>query len=779
MREVLLTSSALILALLVLRRVFRKRISRRVQYALWGLVLVRLLVPLNLPAADFSVLSVSEPARVQMEERLEEEPVYVLPVSTQEIARSSARPNVILPMEGRYSEVTQAEGGPAVLTKYAFTLEEALGLVWVAGMGCMGLWLAASNLRFWHMLRKKRIPMELPECRYPVYLVEEGLLSPCLFGLFRPAVYLTPAAMESGEGLRHVLAHEETHGRHGDPLWSLLRSVCLAVYWFDPLVWWAAAAAREDCELACDESALRRLGEGERIPYGQTLLRLIPLQRSAGHVMLTATTMTSDKKRMKERIMRISENRKMKAAALCAALAVTAAVCAVTFTGCSAQAAAGTASPENLNAPSDRQSPQPVDPEGRPVDMLTIPLTDALSYELEKVETYSANDLMPGHHSGEHEDRRQGRHHTGGGCRTTENCGTFAWSYDGNTYVSSHDLRLSSFPDDYFLCIPEQTYYREEAFTNILGYSGVMIDYNARDPETDYYGSFCDYYVFEEGASGTDVYLLARVCGVPEVADLNGDGTMELIGSDCNGMAQIFFKRDGKLHEANIGSLLSEYWTEASSFQFLGWYVADQYLKVYADVPVIEDGQVTDVLATAYREIYFNGQSLQLAKGRREMKNHLLAGVQDMSVVVDAARTAAEANAKAWTDNYGKGMEAPPEWDDYCVTALDLVYPVEFAAGQPENGMGIAVYEFRYDIHTTTPERVTPLPGGAYLDEDGWVGGFYDPNGSYLVFQILDDGSYKQLDGTISHDLGPETSEFMADLERVLSDNGLTSARPF
>ncbi len=778
MREVLLTSSALILALLVLRQVFRKRISRRVQYALWGLVLVRLLVPANLPAADFSVLSVSEPARIQMEERLEEEPVYVLPVSTQEIARSSARPNVILPMEGRYSEVTQAEGQPAVLTKYAFTLEEALGLVWAAGMGCMGLWLAVSNLRFWHMLRKKRIPMELPECRYPVYLVEEGLVSPCLFGLFRPAVYLTPAAMESGEGLRHVLAHEETHGRHGDPLWSLLRSVCLAVYWFDPLVWWAAAAAREDCELACDESALRRLGEAERIPYGQTLLRLIPLQRSAGHVMLTATTMTSDKKRMKERIMRISENLKMKTAALCAALAVTAAVCAVTFTGCSTQAAAGTASPENLNAPSDRQSPQPVGPEGRPVDMLTIPLTDALSYELEKVETYSANDLIPGHHSGEHEDRRQGRHHTGGGCRTTENCGTFAWSYDGNTYVSSHDLSLSSFPDDYFLCIPEQTY-REEAFANILGYSGVMIDYNARDPETDYYGSFCDYYVFEEGASGTDVYLLARVCGVPEVVDLDGDGTMELIGSDCNGMAQIFFKRDGKLHEANIGSLLSEYWTEASSVQFLGWYTADRYLKVYAGVPVVKDGQVTDVLATAYREIYFNGQSLQMAKGQREMVNHLLAGVQDMSVVVDAARTAAEANARAWTDNYGKGMEAPPEWDDYCVTALDLVYPVEFAAGQPENGMGIAVYEFRYDVHTTTPERVTALPGGAYLDENGWVGGFYDPNGSYLVFQILDDGSYKQLDGTISHDLGPETSEFMADLERVLSDNGLTSAWPF
>lgn len=970
MREVLLTSSALILALLVLRQVFRKHISRRVQYALWALVLVRLLVPVNLPATDFSVLSVSEPARAQVAERLEEEPVYVLPVSTQDISRSYAKPDMILPVEGRYSAVTQEEGQSVILTKYAFTLEEALGLIWIAGMACMGLWLAVSNLRFWAKLRRKRIPLELPECRYPVYLMEEGLVSPCLFGLFRPAVYLTPAAMESEEGLRHVLAHEQTHARHLDPLWSLLRSVCLAVYWFDPLVWWAAMAAREDCELACDESVLGRLGEEERIPYGQTLLRLIPLKKLSGGVLLTATTMTSDKKRMKERITRIAENRKMKTAALCAALAVTTAVCAVTFTGCVAHGR-GTvpltqedldffnteyfnpdvvytdsgnlcpaamrnmflsslyetpadidlfelvyigipslpdveeppradeavilervyggdwpdcptyeissaeldallqeytgvplaesnrigvggfvyledydtyywchgdtnyrrevvfqsgeregdlirliyddtfwgdgmkcltlrdvgegkyhfvsnlpyepaAAPENLSAPSDRQSSQPVSSEGRPVDMLTIPLTDALSYEPEKVETYSADDIIPGHHDEEHGEHRQERRHTGGGCRTTENCGTFAWSYGGNTYVSCQDLRLSSYPDDFFLAFQEQTYV-EEPFTNILGYSGVMISYNVWETPTNdiyYGGTVNEYYVFEESASGTDIYLLARVYGVPEVVDLDGDGTMELIGSDCNGMAQIFFKRDSKLHEANVGSLLSEYWSEATSFQFLGWYTNERYLKVYANLPVVKDGQVTDALCTAYREIYFNGESLRMTKGQREMTDHLLAGVQDVSTAVDAARAAAKANADAWTANYAKGMENPPEWDDYCVTSLDWVYPVE-PEGIPENGPGFAVYEFRYEVHTTTPERVTMLAGGAYLDEDGWVGGFYDPNGSYLVFQLLEDGSYKQLDGTISHDLGPETSEFMADLDRILADNGLASARSF
>ncbi len=50
-----------------------------------------------------------------------------------------------------------------------------------------------------------------------------------------------------------------------------LRSVCLAVYWFDPLVWIAAAVSKADGELACDEAAIQALGEGERIPYGKTL----------------------------------------------------------------------------------------------------------------------------------------------------------------------------------------------------------------------------------------------------------------------------------------------------------------------------------------------------------------------------------------------------------------------------------------------------------------------------------------------------------------------------
>ncbi|MBD5162426.1 MAG: M56 family metallopeptidase [Oscillibacter sp.] len=591
MREVLLTSSALILALLAVRKVFREKISRCAQYALWGLALLRLLIPANLPAVNFSLLSVSEPARAQIAERLEKEPVYVLPVSTREIAVSSSAPNVIPPVEGRYSAVKQEEGRPAVLTEYAFTLEEALELVWKTGMAGMAAWLVILNFGLWRRLRKNRIPLDLPECEYPVYLVEEGLVSPCLFGLFRPAVYLTPAALESEESLRHVLAHEETHARHLDPLWSLLRNVCLTVYWFHPLVWWAAAASKEDCELACDEGALRRLGADERVPYGQTLLRLIPVRKSVGGVLVAATTMTSDKKRLKERITRIAENRKTKAAALCAALAVTAAVCAVTFTGCAA-------AEEPAEAPA-----APVDPvnAAEPDEaVLTIPLTDLSPYAPVKVVPLPADTPDAGHHHGDH---HQNRLRAGGGCRTTENCGTFVWNYGGNTYVSSHDLRLSSYPDSYFLVFPEQEY-QEEPFTGLLGYNGVKITYQV-ELETGEC-TVNDYYIFEESGDSADIYLLARTYGQSETADIDGDGELELIAGDFLKHCQLIFRRDGRLYEADIHALVHENWPGTGDFTGFLWSPEENCLHIFYSLFSSDSRQD--------RQLRFDGENLLLYK---------------------------------------------------------------------------------------------------------------------------------------------------------------------
>ena len=336
MKEILLTSSALILALLALRQLFRRTVSRRMQYALWLLVLVRLLVPVNVGTLAHNVLSAAAPVQTVVEERLDTPVLYVQD-------GTERRPAQLLPGKESQGEPLSppsdaAQSAPAdeysivTPTYRTVTLSEALTYVWYAGMAGVGAWFLFTNLRFARALRKARTPYRVEGCRYPVYLVS-ALPSPCLFGVLRPAVYLNEKALQSPDALRFVLAHEQTHARHLDPLWSLLRGLCLTVYWFDPLVWLAAVLSREDCELACDEGTLRALGADERTAYGKALLALVPVCDKPQNPLLGATTMTSGKRSLKERITRIAENRQAKAAAVFAAAALAALVCAVSFTG--------------------------------------------------------------------------------------------------------------------------------------------------------------------------------------------------------------------------------------------------------------------------------------------------------------------------------------------------------------------------------------------------------------------------------------------------------------
>ena len=338
MKEILLTSSALILALLALRQLFRRTVSRRMQYALWLLVLVRLLVPVNVGTLAHNVLSAAEPVQAVVEERLDTPVLYVQD-------GTERRPAQLLPGKEPQGDLQSppsdaAQSAPAdeyytvTPTYRTVTLSEALTYVWYAGMAGVGAWFLFTNLRFARTLRRTRTPYRVEGCRYPVYLVPT-LPSPCLFGVLRPAIYLNNAATASPETLRFVLAHEQTHARHLDPLWSLLRGLCLTVYWFDPLVWLAAVLSREDGELACDEGTLRTLGADERTAYGKALLSLVPVCAKPQNPLLGATTMTGGKRSLKERVTRIAENRQAKAVAVFAVVALAALLCAVSFTGSS------------------------------------------------------------------------------------------------------------------------------------------------------------------------------------------------------------------------------------------------------------------------------------------------------------------------------------------------------------------------------------------------------------------------------------------------------------
>ena len=333
MLEWIASSCALILAVLLLRRLLRGRIGPGLQYALWLLVLVRLLLPVSFGAARVSVQNLVRDA----DERAASQVVTYVNQTAPDPVPSEPAPAQSATAQPQYTQSAAAPQpqpeAPLTVTARPVTLLDILRCAWYAGMAAMALWLIATNLAFRARLAKRARRIEYPGCKLPLYITE-AVETPCLFGVLRPAIYLTHEAASEPVTLAHSVEHELTHYRHGDHIWALLRCLCLVLHWYNPLVWLAAALSRRDAELACDEATIRRLGEAERAAYGRTLIRISCERRAT--LLRTATTMNCGKSGLRERIALIANRPKTAAYALVILILAAVAVTGCTFTGAQA-----------------------------------------------------------------------------------------------------------------------------------------------------------------------------------------------------------------------------------------------------------------------------------------------------------------------------------------------------------------------------------------------------------------------------------------------------------
>ncbi len=364
MKEIIITATVLILCVLLIRRIFRGKISSRLQYTLWFLVALRLMIPVSAqidlgPLTRFRLMDLvdqMELAQGDVAKRLAE-PIHVtVDVNSQSMLyRLIGNDEQKAKIEDAISNMPD-DGASSVFMAgtLGFSWLDVLTILWTAGMLVVGLWIIVSNVVFGHKLKKSRRPFVLSEAemdallkkgdgsdifrnkgksRLPAFYLIDHISSPCLYGFFgREAVYLTEEVTKDPERLRHVLVHELIHKKHGDSFWALLRSVLVTVYWFHPLVWVAAACSKRDCELACDEGALALLGDEERIPYGETLLSIIIRKGRLSDLVCTATTMTGSGKSMKERVQFIAKKPRVIYAAVAAVFLVMIGVCVFVFT---------------------------------------------------------------------------------------------------------------------------------------------------------------------------------------------------------------------------------------------------------------------------------------------------------------------------------------------------------------------------------------------------------------------------------------------------------------
>lgn len=363
-------SSAVLAALLIgAHYLLRGKISARLQYALWLVLLVRLLLPLSVGKTTVSVANLlpeAEPAAV-----IQAEPTAVPPAQAARTPEPAAPAAPVQtptqPVQRPASTPAQAETGSAEpeksAQKPAVSVRKIFMLVWASGAALLGLWFLFCNLRYGRQLRAGVLRAIAPKEGRPAVRLTQTALSPCLFGLFPPAIYVTMDCAQDEQLLHHCAEHEYTHYLHRDHIWAVLRGVCLALHWFNPLVWWAAALSRTDAELFCDEDTVRRLGEDVRADYGRSLIRMTCRERV--DPLSAATTMSGRGGQLKTRIISITKHPKTAIPVLILVLLLCAAAVGCTMTGAKDAAPAQQTpertetTPEELEATADtREEPE-------------------------------------------------------------------------------------------------------------------------------------------------------------------------------------------------------------------------------------------------------------------------------------------------------------------------------------------------------------------------------------------------------------------------------------
>ena len=305
MLKEVLTISALIAVVLLVRAIFKNRVPKRMIYCLWLVVLLKLCLPGTLvslpvlPAEDAAVPAQSA-----------ERPVQTAPV-IQRPAQTVTKPQT--PAQQPVSPV-QETAKPAAKP---LTTAQILQIAWFSGSALLGLWLFGAWAVFTIRLHRDRrfLGKRGGTCIY----VSGAVKSPCLAGLI-PAVYLTEDVLRN-DTTELIVRHELTHLHHLDFLWSLCRTIAVIVYWWNPLIWLAAICSKRDAELACDEAVSAGLSDAQRLAYARAILAQAPRKTAA--LSLAGPP-------VKERILFLTK--KQRTSVLCVILAL---LLVVSATGCS------------------------------------------------------------------------------------------------------------------------------------------------------------------------------------------------------------------------------------------------------------------------------------------------------------------------------------------------------------------------------------------------------------------------------------------------------------
>ena len=332
-----LLGSLAILAMLVLKPLWRERYRAKTRCWLWLALAAFLLLPV-----DFSVKNAPVQAAPPKD--------YTLFVGTDKTAIQSTD-NLFGDMAGKSGQspaavrdtiIQRPVTNPEQKTTRYIPVTTILFYGYLAGAAAFLLYQGVSYALFRRTVRRWK--RDVARADYaamlsdtardlgvsaPEMIVCEAISTPAVTGLLRPRLLL-PHEHYDVQELRYILRHELCHLKRRDMLLKLVLLAANAMHWFNPVVYLMLRQANEDIELACDSAATDGLELPERAAYSRTLLAAV---QSSVRALPATTCFGGTVERLKRRITNVlgaQKKRGLGVVALVLALTLTAG-CAVSW----------------------------------------------------------------------------------------------------------------------------------------------------------------------------------------------------------------------------------------------------------------------------------------------------------------------------------------------------------------------------------------------------------------------------------------------------------------
>lgn len=332
-----LLGSLAILAMLVLKPLWRERYRAKTRCWLWLALAAFLLLPV-----DFSVKNAPVQAAPPKD--------YTLFVGTDKTAIQStdnlfgdmAEKSGQSPAAVRDTIIQRPVTNPEQKTTRYIPVTTILFYGYLAGAAAFLLYQGVSYAHFRRTVRRWK--RDVARADYaamlsntardlgvsaPEMIVCEAISTPAVTGLLRPRLLL-PHERYDVQELRYILRHELCHLKRRDMLFKLVLLAANAMHWFNPVVYLMLRQADEDIELACDSAATDGLDRAERAAYSRTLLAAV---QSSVRALPATTCFGGTVERLKRRITNVlgaQKKRGLGIVALVLALTLTAG-CAVSW----------------------------------------------------------------------------------------------------------------------------------------------------------------------------------------------------------------------------------------------------------------------------------------------------------------------------------------------------------------------------------------------------------------------------------------------------------------